>query len=84
MMGYKIASASVDIAMSGFNPIGAISSAQDVISITRTIRAAVVSVSVSFASWEKSVIDQQQLLAGKAFKSIPAQLLSLEFSQDAK
>jgi tetratricopeptide (TPR) repeat protein len=84
MMGYKIASASVDIAMSGFNPIGAISSAQDVISITRTIRAAVVSVSVSFASWEKSVTDQQQLLAGKAFKSIPAQLLTLEFSQDAK
>ncbi len=84
MMGYKIASASVDIAMSGFNPIGAISSAQDVISITRTIRTAVVSVSVSFASWEKSVTDQQQLLAGKAFKSIPAQLLSLEFSQETK
>jgi len=84
MMGYKIASASVDIAMSGFNPIGAISSAQDVISITRTIRAAVVSVSVSFASWEKSVTDQQQLLAGKAFKSIPAQLLSLDFSQETK
>ena len=78
-MGYKIASASVDIAMSGFNPIGAISSVQDVISITRTIRAAMVSLSVSFASWEKSVDDQQQLLAGKAFKSIPTQPVSLGF-----
>jgi len=84
MLGYKIASASVDIAMSGFNPIGAISSAQDVLSITRTIRAAVNSLSVSFASWEKSVTDQQQLLAGKAFKSIPTQLVSLEFSQETR
>jgi tetratricopeptide (TPR) repeat protein len=84
MMGYKIASASVDMAMSGFDPIGAISSVQDAISIARTIRAAVVSLSVSFASWEKSVIDQQQLLVGKAFKSIPTQLVSLEFSQETK
>jgi len=71
-MGYNIATASADIAMSGFNPIGAISSVQDIVSITRTIRAAMVSLIVSFA-WEKSVEDQQQLLAGKAFKSIPVQ-----------
>ena len=83
-MGYNIASASVDIAMSGFNPIGAISSTQDVISITRTIRSAMVSLSVSFASWEKNVDDQQQLLAGKAFKSIPIQPVSLGFVQDTK
>ena len=72
------------MAMSGFDPIGAISSVQDAISIARTIRAAMVSLSVSFASWEKSVLDQQQLLAGKAFKSIPTQLVSLEFSQETK
>jgi len=64
-MGYNIANASVDIAMSGFSPISAIGSVQDAISITRTIRAAMVSLSVSFATWEKSVDDQQQLLAGK-------------------
>ena len=84
MMGYKIASASVDMAMSGFDPIGAISSVQDAISIARTIRSAVNSLSVSFAAWEKSVLDQQQLLAGKAFKSIPTQLVSLDFSQETK
>jgi hypothetical protein len=83
-MGYNIASASVDIAMSGFNPIGAFSSVQDAISITRTIRAAMASLSVSFASWEKSVDDQQQLLAGKAFKSIPTQAANLGFVQETK
>jgi tetratricopeptide (TPR) repeat protein len=84
MMGYNIANASADIAMSGFGGIGAISSVQDIISITRTVRAAMVSLSVSFASWEKSVEDQQQLLAGKAFKSIPIQPANLAFVQEAK
>jgi hypothetical protein len=69
--------------MSGFGGIGAISSVQDVISITRTVRAAMVSLSVSFASSEKSE-DQQQLLAGKAFKSIPIQPANLAFVQEAK
>ena len=84
MMGYNLASAGMDIAMSGFNPIGAIASAQDVISIARTIRSAMVSLSVSFASWEKSVGDQQQLLAGKTFKSIPTQPVNLGFVQETK
>ena len=83
-MGYNIASASMDIATSGFSVIGAISSVQDAISIARTIRAAVVSLSISFASWEKSVNDQQQLLAGKAFKTIPTQPVNLGFAQDIK
>jgi hypothetical protein len=84
VMGYKIATAGADIAMSGFNPIGAIASVQDVVSTTRTIRVAMVSLSVSFATWEKSVEDQQQLLAGKAFKSIPIQPANLAFVQEAK
>ena len=83
-MGYNIANASVDIAMSGFSPISAIGSVQDAISITRTIRAAMVSLSVSFATWEKSVDDQQQLLAGKSFKAIPTQPVSLAFAQETK
>jgi tetratricopeptide (TPR) repeat protein len=83
-MGYNIANASVDIAMSGFSPISAISSVQDAIDITRTIRAAMVSLSVSFATWEKSVDDQQQLLAGKSFKSIPTQPVNLGFLQETK
>ncbi len=83
-MGYNIANASMDIAMSGFNPISAIGSVQDAISITRTIRAAMVSLSVSFATWEKSVDDQQRLLAGKSFKSIPTQPVNLGFVQEMK
>ena len=68
----------------GFTGIGAIGSVQDAISITRTIRSAMVSLSVSFATWEKSVEDQQQLLAGKSFKAIPTQPVSLAFVQDTK
>jgi hypothetical protein len=82
MLGYKIASAGADIAMSGFTPISAISSVQDAISIARTIQAARVSVSVSFASWEKAVGDQQRLLAGKAFKSTPIEPANLTFIQE--
>jgi hypothetical protein len=70
--------------MSGFGGIGEISSVQDIVSITRTVRAAMVSLSVSFASWEKSVEDQQQLLAGKTFKSIPIQPANLAFVQETK
>jgi hypothetical protein len=83
-MGYNLASAGFDMATSGFTGIGAISSVQDAISITRTIRAAVVSLSLSFATWEKSVNDQQQLLAGKAFKTIPTQPVNLAFVQEIK
>jgi tetratricopeptide (TPR) repeat protein len=82
MLGYKIATAGADIAMSGFTPISAISSVQDAISIARTIQAARVSLSVSFASWEKSAGDQQQLLAGKAFKSIPIEPAKLTFVEE--
>jgi tetratricopeptide (TPR) repeat protein len=83
-MGYNIAMAGMDIATGGFTLIGAISSVQDAISIARTIRAAMASLNVSFASWERTVGDRQQLLAGKAFKSIPIQAANLGFLQDAK
>ncbi len=84
MVGYKIATAGVDIAMSGFTPISALSSVQDAISIARTIRGAMGSLSVSFAKWEKSADDQQQLLAGKAFKAIPTQAANLAFVHETK
>jgi tetratricopeptide (TPR) repeat protein len=83
-MGYNIANASVNIAMSGFSPISAIGSVQDAIEITRTIHSAMASLAVSFATWEKSVDDQQQLLAGKSFKSIPIQPVNLTFAQEMK
>jgi hypothetical protein len=39
------------------------------------------SVSVSFASWERSVEDQQQLLSGPSFKTIPIEPVNLAFVQ---
>lgn len=83
-MGMSIANASMGMAMGGFTGIGAIGSIQDAISITRTIRSAMISLNVSFATWEKSVEDQQELLSGKSFKAIPTQPMSLAFVQDTK
>ncbi len=83
-IGYNIANSSMDIAMSGFTPISAISSVQDAIDITRTIHAAMASLSASFSTWERSVDDQLQLLAGKEFKTIPIQPANLAFVQEMK
>jgi hypothetical protein len=42
------------------------------------------SLSVSYSTWERSVEDQQQLLAGKEFKAIPVQPANLAFVQELK
>jgi tetratricopeptide (TPR) repeat protein len=82
-MGYKLASAGFDIATS-LNPIGAIEATQSAISIARIIHSAVTSLNVSFASWERSVNDEQQLFAGQSFKPIPTEIANLAFVQELK
>jgi hypothetical protein len=79
-MGVNIASDSLNIA-SNLNPIGSIQATMSAISIARTIHSAMASVSVSFASWERSVEDQQQLLSGPWFKTIPSEPVNLAFVQ---
>lgn len=79
-MGVNIANDSLNIATS-LNPIGSIQATLSAISIARTIHSAMASVSVSFASWERSVDDQQQLLSGPSFKTIPSEPVSLAFVQ---
>ena len=54
------------------------------ISIARTIHSAMASLSVSFASWERSVDDQQRLLSGPSFKTIPTGPVTLAFTQELK
>jgi len=78
VMGYKLATAGLNIA-TNLNPMGAIQATQSAISIARTIHSAMASLSVSFASWEKSVDDQQQLLSGPSFKTIPTEAMNLSF-----
>jgi tetratricopeptide (TPR) repeat protein len=82
-MGYKIASAGMNIA-TNLNPIGAIQATQSAISIARTIHSAMSDLHVSFASWERSVQDQQELLAGPSFKIIPTEPATLAFAEDTK
>jgi hypothetical protein len=79
-MGVNIASDSLDIA-TNLNPMGSIQATLSAISIARTIHSAMASLSVSFASWERSVDDQQQLLSGPSFKTIPSEPVSLAFVQ---
>jgi tetratricopeptide (TPR) repeat protein len=82
-MGVNIASDSLNIATS-LNPLGAIQATQSAISIARTIHSAMASLRVSFASWERSVDDQQQLLSGPSFKTIPTGPVNLAFAQELK
>jgi len=75
-MGVNIVSSGLDIATS-LNPLGAIQATMSAISIARTIHSAMASLKVSFAAWERSVDDQQQLLSGLSFKMIPTEPVSL-------
>jgi hypothetical protein len=78
VMGYKLATASLNIA-TNLNPMGAIQATRSAISIARTIQSAMASLRVSFASWEKSVDDQQELLSGASFKTIATEPMNLSF-----
>src|SRR5581483_1748757 len=75
-MGMNIANDSLNIA-ANLNPIGSIQATLSAISIARTIHSAMASLSVSFAAWERSVDDQQQLLSGPSFKTILSGPVSL-------
>lgn len=83
VMGYKLATAGLTIA-TNLNPVGAIQATQSAISIARTIHSAMASLSVSFASWEQSVDDQQRLLSGPSFKTIPTEPINLSFVHGLK
>ena len=82
-MGYNLATAGFNIA-TNLNPIGAIEATRNAIFIAQTIHSAMASLNVSLAAWQRTVNDQQQLLAGESFKQIPCQPVSLAFVQDMK
>jgi tetratricopeptide (TPR) repeat protein len=79
-MGVNIANEGLNIA-SNLNPIGSIQATLSAISIARTIHSAMASLNVGFAAWERSVDDQQQLLSGPSFKTIPSEPVNLAFLQ---
>ena len=82
-MGYNLATAGFNIA-TNLNPIGAIEATRNAIFIAQTIHSAMASLNVSLAAWQRSVNDQQELLAGESFKQIPSQPVSLSFVQEMK
>jgi tetratricopeptide (TPR) repeat protein len=79
-MGANIANEGLNIA-SNLNPIGSVQATLSAISIARTIHSAMASLNVGFAAWERSVDDQQQLLSGPSFKTIPSEPVNLAFLQ---
>ena len=79
-MGVNIANEGLNIA-TNLNPMGSVQATLSAISIARTIHSAMSSLNVSFAAWERSVDDQQQLLSGPSFKTIPSEPVNLAFVQ---
>jgi len=81
-MGYKIANASVDMAMSGFSPLARYRACRTQFPLREPFARNGFG-KCQLRDMGKSVDDQQQLLA-ESFKSIPTPGSHLAFVQDAK
>jgi hypothetical protein len=87
-LGYDIASASANIAMTALFPAAAafvvMEDAQTVFSLTRQVSGVMSSLHVSFGSWEKIVSEQQRILVGDPFKTIPTDPPDLSFVSEVR
>lgn len=83
-IGMKIANAGMSMGMGG---IGAISAIQDVMTVVQTVRMlqrTMSSLKISYAAWETSVEEEQDVLLGNPFKQIPAEPVRLAYVHDLK
>jgi len=83
-LGMKLANSAMTIAMNGSSPMAIVS---DVMTARKTIimlQRTMASLSVQFASWERSVVEQQDVLLGNSFKPIPTEPLKLAYAQQWK
>ena len=87
-LGYEIASASANVAMTALFPAAAafvaMEDAQTVFTLTRQVSGVMDSLHVSFGSWEKIVGEQQRMLVGDPFKTIPVDPPDLSFVSEIK
>jgi hypothetical protein len=87
-LGYNIATASANIAITAIFPAAAVfvvmEDAQSVYSLTRQVSGAMNSLHVSYGSWEKIVSEQQRMLVGDPFKTIPIDPPDLSFVTEVR
>lgn len=83
-MGMDLAQAGMSMGMGG---VGAISAVQDVITVVQQVRMlqrTMASLKISYAAWETSVEEQQDVLLGNPFKPIPTEPVRLAFVHELK
>jgi len=87
-LGYDIASASANTAMTAVFPAAApfviMEDAQTIFSLTRQVTGVMSSLHVSFGSWDKIVDEQQRILMGDPFKTIPTDPPDLSFVSELR
>jgi tetratricopeptide (TPR) repeat protein len=83
-LGMNIANAGMSMGMGG---IGAISAIQDVMTVVQTVRMlqrTMSSLKISYAAWEISVEEEQDVLLGNPFKPIPTEPVRLAYVHELK
>ncbi len=83
-IGMDIANAGMSTAMGG---AGAFSGIQDVITVVQTIRmlqTTMASLRISYAAWQTSVEEEQDVLLGNPFKPIPTEPVRLAYVHELK
>jgi hypothetical protein len=83
-LGMDLANAGFGMAMGGPAAAAAIQDAITVIQKARMLERIMASLKVSFATWETSVEEDQDVLVGNPFKPIPTEPLRLAYVHDLK
>jgi len=71
----------------GMGGVGAISAVQDVITVLQQVcmlERTMASMKISYAAWETSVEEQQNVLLGNPFKTIPTEPVRLAYVHGLK
>jgi hypothetical protein len=83
-IGMDLAQAGASMGMGG---VGAISAVQDVITVLQQVcmlERTMASMKISYAAWETSVEEQQNVLLGNPFKTIPTEPVRLAYVHGLK
>jgi tetratricopeptide (TPR) repeat protein len=83
-IGMDLAQAGASMGMGG---VGAISAIQDVMTVVQQVRMlqrTMASMKISYAAWETSVEEQQDVLLGNPFKPIPTEPVRLAYVHELK
>lgn len=83
-LGWDLANAGASMAMGGSGAIALIQDTFTVIQQVRMLEKTMASMKVSFAAWETSVEEDQDVLVGNPFKPIPTEPARLAYLHDLK